>query len=409
MSSTLRRIIDLGPGGIVHPGSALDYRFHDNRLYFAETRTPWVRLWADWPSLQPDPAVVIDDPVNPGAASLESLDGQIAAACEDGVGVIVMPYRFPAWANDTEELAAQRNTDAEASFDAPDRMSAAAWRRYVANGREPARYNPSRRQLEFRIPQEGVGVGTAWERFFDFLYARYHRGQADSGRFVRGFELVNEPNFQLWPQRAASLTDDPFASGPLTVQQTMAQYLATAQAVARRYGDTTLLLAPSTADSEIVGRTVTPHLEFSAALLDELDAIGYRPDPLQAWAHHNYNDLERRLEETNVQRLRDVLRGRWRGYTNGQPPTVFITEGGVRITKMRAYYPAEDPLEAQARSIAEGWERHARDDGPGAGIAMIAQYQTYSDPNFDAGLLDPWPSTQRRPAYHAWASLPSNP
>jgi hypothetical protein len=408
VSGYLRRIIDLGPGGVIHPGSAHDYRFHGNRVYFAETRTPWLRLWADWPSLQPDPTVAIDDPASAGAPILAALDGQIAAACGDGLRVVLMPYRFPAWANDTQELATQRNTDAEASFAYADRMTAAAWRRYVENGRDPARYNPSRRQLDFRIPPEGVGAGSAWERFFEFLYTRYHLGQPESRRFVYAFELVNEPNFQLWPQRAPSPTADPFATGPLTVQHTMAQFMATAQAVACRHGDTTLLLAPSTADSEIVGRNVTPHLEFSAALLGVLEVIGYRPGSQQAWAHHNYTDLERRSVDTYTQRLRDVLRERWTGFAEGEPPTVFLTEGGVRLSKLRAYYPAEDPLAAQARSIAEGWERHVRDDGAGAGVAMFAQYQTYTDPNFDAGLLDPWPSTRRRPAYDVWASLPSS-
>jgi hypothetical protein len=406
MSSRLRRIIDLGPGGVIYPGSAHDYRFHDNRRYLAETGTTWVRFWADWPSLQPHAGFAVDDPANPGFTRLQALDEQIAAACEDGVRVILMPYRFPAWANGTEDLARQRNTDVEASFDFADRISPSVWRRYVATGRDPARYNPSRRGLEFRIPPEGVGGGTAWAEFLDFLYARYHLGLADSGRCVHGFELVNEPNWQLWPQRAPSPTDDPFTLGPLTVQHTVTQYMATAQAVAERHGDTTLLLAPSTADSETVGRTVTRFDEFSAALLDAFDVIGYRPGPRQAWAHHNYIDLERRLEDTYTQRLRTLLRDRWTGYTEGEPPTVFITEGGARVSRMRAYHPGEDPLQAQARSLRDGWERHYRDDGAGAGVAMLAQYQTYADPRFDCGLLDPWPSTARRPSYAVWASLP---
>jgi hypothetical protein len=39
MSTVLRRIIDLGAGGGTRPGSTGDYRFHDNRRYFAETNT----------------------------------------------------------------------------------------------------------------------------------------------------------------------------------------------------------------------------------------------------------------------------------------------------------------------------------------------------------------------------------
>ena len=56
--------------------------------------------------------------------------------------------------------------------------------------------------------------------------------------------------------------------------------------------------------------------------------------------------------------------------------------------------------------MREGWERHERDDGPGAGVAMLAQYQTYADPRFDAGLLDPWPVGAAAPVYDVWASLP---
>src|SRR3712207_1622712 len=129
MSTQLRRIIDMGPGGVIHPGSAHDYRFHDNRVYFAETRTPWMRLWADWPSLQPDGSLAVDDPANPGFARLQALDEQIAAACQDGVRVLLMPYRFPAWTNGTEELVRRRNTDFEASFAFADRMAPTAWNR----------------------------------------------------------------------------------------------------------------------------------------------------------------------------------------------------------------------------------------------------------------------------------------
>jgi hypothetical protein len=176
--------------------------------------------------------------------------------------------------------------------------------------------------------------------------------------------------------------------------------------VADRHGNTTLLFAPSNADSERVSRIVTQFDEFATALLDALEAAGQQAGPMVAWAHHNYSDLERRGTVSYVQRLRDVLRGRWTGYAEGEPPTVFVTEGGTRLGKMREYYPAEDPRMAQAQSLREGWERHQRDDGTGAGVAMIAQYQTYSDPRFDTGLLDPWPSGARRPIYDVWASLP---
>jgi hypothetical protein len=191
-------------------------------------------------------------PANPGLFRLHALDEQIAAACAAGLRVVVMPYRFPC--GRTGRPSSPRCATRTPRSPTP-RPTASPPRRGAATsrGRDPAQYNPSRRALEFRIPDEGVGDGTAWAGFLEFLYARYHLGQEASGRYVHGFELVNEPNFQLWPQRAPSPTDDPFATGPLTVQHTMAQYMAGAQAVAARHGDTTMLFAPSTADSEVLG------------------------------------------------------------------------------------------------------------------------------------------------------------
>jgi len=406
MSTVLRRIIDLGAGGGTRPGSTGDYRFDDNRLYFAETNTTWVRLWADWPTLQPDPARAPDDPDGQGAAVLNALDDQIRAANDDGVKVILQLYRFPLWANGLEALGAQRNTDAEISYAYPDRIAPADWARYVAAGRDPARVNPSRRALEFAIPAEGVGPDSAWAGFFEFAYARWHRGVAGSRPYVHGIELVNEPNFQLWPQRAPATGEDPFALGELTAQATVAQMMQTAAMVGARYGDDTLIFAPSFADSELGGRTVTQYDEFAAHLLDALAAIGHQPGATAVWSHHNYTDLERRSTDTKAQRLRALLAGRWTGYSEGEAPTVFMTEGGVRLSKMASYYPAEERLAAQALSWQQGWDRHHRDDGPGAGIAMLAQYTTYADPRFDSGLLDPWPAVVRRPAYAVWASLP---
>jgi hypothetical protein len=73
---------------------------------------------------------------------------------------------------------------------------------------------------------------------------------------------------------------------------------------------------------------------------------------------------------------------------------------------MRALYPLEDPRAAQAASMALGMERHALDDGPGAGVGMLAQYTIRADPVFDAGMLEPWPSTVRRPVFDVWSAGP---
>ena len=390
MSTTLRRIIDLGPGGTARPGSPGDLRFHDNPTFFAETHTAWVRLWADWPLLQPDPSRPPGDPDGAGAPFLAAIDDQIAVANADGIKVLLQLYRFPLWANGLESLGAQRNTDAEISYAYPDRIAPAAWASYVAAGRDPARVNPSRRALEFGLPPDGLGPGSAWAAFFAFCHDRWRLGRRGSGPYVR----------------APAAGNDPFAFADLTAHMPMAQMMSTAAAIAGQHNDGTLLFAPSFADSELGGRTVTQYDEFTTKLLDALDAAGHVAGANQVWSHHNYTDLERRSADTKLQRMRTLMAGRWAGFAEGAAPTVFVTEGGVRLSKMAAYYPTEDRLQAQALSWQGGWERHFRDDGPGAGVGMLAQYTTYAEPRFDSGLLDPWPAVMRRPVYDVWTSLP---
>jgi len=297
-----------------------------------------------------------------------------------------------------------RDSDAEISFMYADRMSKAAWNKYVANGRNPAVYKPSRRALEYKVPDEGYPLDGAWSKFFDFLVRRYHWGQRASGRYVGGFELINEPNLQLWPQRAPSVTPgDPFAAtGALRVPAQVAQLLATAQAVSARVGHSTGMLAPSSSDSEIVGRLVTHYLEFATAVLDACAAIGYTPHSAQSWSHHNYSDVEGRVA-TRVQLLRDRLRGRWTGRVElAGAPNVWITEGGARPAKMKVLYPGEDPLAAQARCLQTSWDLL----NASPGVSMAAQYLLYADPNWDCGLLEAAPSTVKRPAYATWKAFP---
>ena len=114
MSTTLRRIIDLGSGGTMRPGSPGDLRFHDNRIFFAETHTSWVRLWADWPLLQPDPSRSPGDPDGAGAPFLAAIDEQIGVANADGIKVLLQLYRFPAvgqWPREPGRSAQHRRRD----------------------------------------------------------------------------------------------------------------------------------------------------------------------------------------------------------------------------------------------------------------------------------------------------------
>ena len=64
------------------------------------------------------------------------------------------------------------------------------------------------------------------------------------------------------------------------------------------------LFAPSTSDSDTASsRRYTRWNEFVPALLNALDARGYRPDGAQTWSHHNYSDVEYRTPAaTRLQR-----------------------------------------------------------------------------------------------------------
>ena len=143
--------------------------------------------------------------------------------------------------------------------------------------------------------------------------------------------------------------------------------MRTAQQVSARLGHTTTLYAPSTSDSDADSRLNTPYDAFATLLLDSMAQIGYVPHAKQAWSLHNYSDVEQRTT-LRIQAVRSRLSGRWRGLVEGQAPTVFVTEGGARISKMKSLYPAEDPLQAQAMSLQTAWINHASDAGGGAGV-----------------------------------------
>jgi hypothetical protein len=370
---------------VIHPGSAQDLRYAHNARYFADTGTPWIRMWADWPSLQPHPGFEPGDPRSPGHFRLQALDAQIALARAHGLKVLLMPYRFPTWVNGTSALAAQRDGDAEIAYRREDRMSDEEWAAFVRSGRDAHRYNPRRRALEYMLPEDPYGPGSRWAAFFAFLHGRY-------GDLVDGFELINEPNLQLWPQPG--------------VERHVARLMKTAQDISASFGHSTMLYAPSISDDDApTGRLHTRYDDFIPALLDACAEIGYVPHARQAWSHHNYTDVEKRRAGARTQQIRALLTGRWNGYGGSASPTVFVTEGGARLSRMPALYPGEEPRRAQARCVHEAWTLH-RDTAAGDGVAMLAQYLLYADPNFDCGLLDPFPSTEKRPAYAAWKAFP---
>jgi hypothetical protein len=360
--SGMRRCVSLGANGVINPGSTQDYR--SCRHFLLDTGTRWVRIWADWPSLQPEAGAAPDD--GSGAWRLRQLDEQIAQARSDGIGVILAAYRFPTWANGTAQLT-------DELYGLEDRVA-------------PLGNIAVRKDLRFKLPAD-VGLGSDWARWIEFLIERY-------GESIVALEPVNEPNQQVWPLYAPS--------GQLTIHRVVAQMFQTAQSIQAAHNPAPLLLGPTSSDTTARSRLSVPFHTFTRALLDELDRIGFQPGRRFAWSHHNYSDVEHD-QATRASHVHDLLRGRWAGWPSADAshPAILIPEGGARLSKIANLYSTAQPEELQARLIERNWSRMSGQPG----IAMLGQYLFYSDPTFDCGLCDT--DGTKRPAYRAWAGLPS--
>lgn len=338
------RGIDLTPQGLRAPGAPQDYTVL-RTLPWAQpliARTTHVRFWVDWPFVQPHPQFTLDAPDNPGRPHLEALDAQVDAAIRDGLQVILMPYRYPVWVNRT--------------------------RRHYEH-----------KSPEWRLPDEGHGPYSAWARLVEALWDRY------AGRMAC-FEVVNEPNLQLWPQDG--------------VAERVAWMMATTDAVARRHGHAARCLGPSISDAESDRpHMITERRPFVDALLPALERRGFAGGDHWVWSFHNYNDAE--LGGDRVGAMRAQLAGRWPGRTaDDGGPLVFATEGGVRLSGVRRRhgmtFPPRRRREQQAAMLAEALRRY--EAAPGVGL--FTQYTVHADPGYDCGLREPdggW-----RPAFDAW-------
>jgi hypothetical protein len=327
---------DLTPQAVRAPGSLDDYRVLRGQPWGAAliARATHVRFWVDWPIVQPDPRHSLADPANPGQPNLVALDGQVDAAVADGLEVILLPYRYPFWVNGE--------------------------RRHFHT-----------RSPEWRMPDSGHGPYSPWAEFVEALWARY------AGRMAY-FEVVNEPNLQIWPQAG--------------VAKRVAWMVATVDAVARRHGFAATCLAPSVADAESrdVPELITPGPRFTAALLDALDRRGFAGGDHWIWSFHNYNDAEQGGDRVGA--LRAQLRGRWRGRrADDGGPLVYATEGGVRLS-------AVSGRAEQARMLAGVIARYER----APGIGLFTQYTVCADPGYDCGLRDS--DGARRPAFDAFVT-----
>jgi hypothetical protein len=367
----LYRGVALGPGGA---GATQSYG--TNRRFYSQTRTPWVRLWADWAQLQPDAAL---------PPAMSALDEEIAQAKADGRYVMLTAWRFPRWANGTSSILD------DTAYQLQDR---------VAPGGDPGR----RKDLTFKLPPD-LGPESPWGLWIDFLLGRY-------GSSIDALEIVNEPNLQHWPQHGPSPDPaSPFDAGPLTIDAAVADMIQTATTLAARHDNPPLIVAPATSDVSGESRTVTGYDTFTRALLDRLAERDFDPGPQVAWSHHNYTDVEGDLGggDNRLAQVRRLLERRWTGWPHGDAarPGVLVTESGARVTKVAKTFGLPDAGSArrkQADLLERSWRRLA--SGPeGAGVGLLCLYLFRTDPNYDSGLCEA--NGTPRPAYYAWADMPT--
>jgi hypothetical protein len=396
MAAKLRKAIALGPAGGIWPGSSQDIRYGTNRRWLKDTKTRWVRMWADWPSLEPAPGQL-------DGFRLSALDAQVDAARADGLRIILTLYRFPTWANGTDALSA-----AELEATMPDRRRAT----------DP---DSRARSLLFRYPGD-VSEAGPFGRFVELLMRRY------AGR-IHVLELCNEPNHQWWPQQAPSTTGDPYATSTITIHEVVADIFVTAQRIQARVGSSAPLLAgPGLSDITDNNRLRTGYHSFTERLLPRLAALGFTGGPRFVYTHHNYTDVtyDQGPNSTSpdasttptrfTNRAADVRRrlvGRWSGWPNGNAadPHLMLTEGGVTLPNIALRWGITDPRDQQRKQgelLKRNWDRMLSSSGDGVGIAMLSQYLFHTDPNFDSGLCETAEAGgATRAAYGTWKSLPS--
>ncbi len=346
LPSAMGRGFDLTPQGLRTPGVLQDYTVLRVQPWAPPliARATHVRFWVDWPFVQPDGAIALEDPANPGRPHLEALDAQVDAVVADGLQAILMPYRYPRWVNHTG---------------------------VHFHGKSP----------EWRMPRSGHGPDSPWAHFVAALWLRY------SCR-MSCFEVVNEPNLQIWPQ------DD--------VAERVAEMITTVDAIARRHEVDVTCLAPSISDAESDRPfMITEQRPFNAALLDSLDRRGFEGGERWVWSFHNYNDAE--LGGDRVSAMRAQIAGRWRGRGAADGgPLVYATEGGVRLEGVeRRYGRTFSPRRQRVEQGAMLADAIARYEGT-PGVGLFTQYTVTADPAYDCGLRERDGSS--RPAFDAFVA-----
>lgn len=374
MASDLRKGLVLGNAGMLNRASV--YSFDNQRAQLAGTNTKWVRFWADWSELQPNPSSSFDNNL------WAPLDGQIRDAIAAGYYVIVTAYRYPLWTNQARRGPLCLASAEAEKFVVPDQIGT---------------YYP------------GTTTRTPWSLFIEHLTIRYNPANpGNQGAWAHCVEILNEPNVQMQPLWENQC--DPAAAGwKPQIQRFVAEMMRTAQNVKNGIGGAKdfwpILLAPATGDTEKKSTIRMPYDIFTSALIAELSS--FRPGGWFGWSHHNHRDIEvdggsgsdfySGPQINRAQHARSIISGKWYGWDTANPndPKIFLTEGGGRLNvikdewfdkKNRAWSPSL-VRDKQAQLLQRQISRMSTST-EGAGMSMMMQYLATSAFTYDTGLRD---------------------
>ena len=476
----LRRSMAMGP--LAGPGNIGNYSdilftpdpsqpdLSSNIALLKNSNTRVVRLWADWPTMQPNRSNLERDIETDCQTErfIHYLDNQITTARREGFKVILTSYRFPLWVNYTPGDLKKAGYDMRPPAADGDLCPLPRCTRATNSACEGALAPSPQGPVLNEVPDENK-LRTYWARWINFLVRRYgysHETKG-SGRYVDFLEVSNEPNNykQMWPQQDGR--------GRLIMPDRIAVMFRIAQRIVQERNEeliftglfdeqhpTTLVLAgPATEDSPRTNTSrQTSYRTFTVELLRRLRDVGFdNADPNFAWSVHNYADVtyERDCDPQGEQcpvihddskinaaawvrsRIIEGVRERneefpyrWLAWPGSGRPSILITEGGARLNQIDSgTLPLDKLKDKQADLVAANFFRMYY--GPlSRGIALVSEYFTYTDPCSDSGTHDfiyscvDWaqrnsacgasdPCTgeggHKRRLYDVWAKLPTAP
>jgi hypothetical protein len=396
--------------------------------YVASSGTQFISLWIVWPSV--DPAGTAPTSIGnawarwnaaPGSAlgvpptnlntALRTLDQQVILANQNSKSVIVTCYHtFPSYTN--QRLAT-----------------------------DPSQAQLGFRELSQRYPHD-QDADSPWAWWVGYLCARYAIAPANpygphltaysgenasgytislgnpSGAFAQFIQMMNEPNYQWYPQQSAGAGWGPDIACVITTMAQSADAIAAFVKAAQPFAPN--LLMPGLAD---VGTSVNSPImqtnyndvagQAAGVLNNWSPASGY-----VGWAHHFYSDVKEGPLNNGQYRFEKLIgtlqANSWGGSKKG---AVYLTEGGYHfdVSSGPPYTVTNqaNQTKVQAAGLKYVYAR-ARTNTSALKPGVLLQYfiNDSNQSKFQSSLRGPivngQPNPSPYPVYQAWGNPSSS-